>query len=198
MIVVTGCRRSGTSLWMQMLAAAGLPIVGEPFAAELEALKDANPQGFFESEHRYGVQGDPGELRGQVVKMFVPGVVETGEDTIHAQKLVSNSDPILQGHFPGNPILPGVVQVEAMAQAAVVLASQLGVFDPKTQVCYFMGINEAKFRAPVRPGEVLDISVKALRTGRIGKFEGEVKAGDVVKSSAKFTAIIEALPTDDG
>ena len=82
MIVVTGCRRSGTSLWMQMLAAAGLPIVGEPFAAELEALKDANPQGFFESEHRYGVQGDPAELRGQVVKMFVPGVVETGEDEL--------------------------------------------------------------------------------------------------------------------
>ena len=82
MIVVTGCRRSGTSLWMQMLAAAELPIVGEPFAAELEALKDANPKGFFESEHRYGVDGDPEELRGQVVKMFVPGVVETDEDEL--------------------------------------------------------------------------------------------------------------------
>ncbi len=130
--------------------------------------------------------------------LFLDRVVEVGEDTIVAQKLVSAADPILQGHFPGNPILPGVVQVEAMAQAAVVLAAQLGVFNPKTQVCYFMGINEAKFRAPVRPGEVLNISVKALRTGRIGKFEGEVRAGDEVKSSAKFTAIIEALPTDDG
>lgn len=129
--------------------------------------------------------------------LFLDRVVETGEDTIHAQKLVSNSDPILQGHFPGNPILPGVVQVEAMAQAAVVLASQLGVFDPETQVCYFMGINEAKFRAPVRPGEVLDVRVKALRTGRIGKFEGEIKVGDEVKSSAKFTAIIETKPKDD-
>ena len=128
--------------------------------------------------------------------LFLDRVVAVGEDTIHAQKLVSGADPILQGHFPGNPILPGVVQVEAMAQAAVVLAAQLGVFDPATQVCYFMGIQEAKFRAPVRPGEVLDIRVKALRTGRIGKFEGEVKAGDEVKSSAKFTAIIEALPRD--
>lgn len=82
MIVVTGCRRSGTSLWMQMLAAAELPVVGEPFAAELEALREANPRGFFESEHRYGAQVDPAELRGQVVKMFVPGVVETDEDEL--------------------------------------------------------------------------------------------------------------------
>jgi 3-hydroxyacyl-[acyl-carrier-protein] dehydratase len=51
-------------------------------------------------------------------------------ESIVAQKLVSMSDPILQGHFPGNPILPGVVQVEAMAQAAVVLASLSGIFDP--------------------------------------------------------------------
>lgn len=82
MIVVTGCRRSGTSLWMQMLAAAELPIVGEPFGPQLETLKAANPRGFFESEHRNGVVGDPAELRGQVVKMFVPGVVETDEDEL--------------------------------------------------------------------------------------------------------------------
>jgi 3-hydroxyacyl-[acyl-carrier-protein] dehydratase len=127
--------------------------------------------------------------------LFIDRVVEVGETTIVAQKMVSNSDPILQGHFPGNPILPGVVQVEAMAQAAVILAHQLGHFDPKTQVCYFMGIQETKFRAPVRPGEVIDISVEALRVGRIGKFVGVVRAGDEVKSSAKFTAIIEALPS---
>ena len=82
MIVVTGCRRSGTSLWMQMLAAAELPIVGEAFSPELEPLAEANPKGFFESEHRYGATVDPAELRGQVVKMFVPGVVETDEDEL--------------------------------------------------------------------------------------------------------------------
>lgn len=125
--------------------------------------------------------------------LFIDSVIEwTPKERILARKLVSNSDPILQGHFPGNPILPGVVQVEAMAQAAVILAQKSGVFDPETQVCYFMGIQEAKFRAPVVPGEILDIVVISKRIGRIGKFEGEIRCGDQVKSSAKFTAIIDS------
>jgi 3-hydroxyacyl-[acyl-carrier-protein] dehydratase len=126
--------------------------------------------------------------------LFIDRVIEVGEDSIHAQKLVSISDPILQGHFPGNPILPGVVQVETMAQAAIVLANKVGHFDPETQVCFFMGIQEAKFRAPVVPGDLLDVMVKAERLGRIGKFVGEIRCGGDVRSSAKFTAIVEKKP----
>lgn len=118
----------------------------------------------------------------------------TPGESIVAQKLVSMSDPILQGHFPGFPILPGVVQVEAMAQAAVVLANLSGVFDPALHNCLFMGIQEAKFRAPVVPGDVLTIEVKAQRLGRIGKFAGETRVGDQIKSSGVFTAIIEPKP----
>lgn len=127
--------------------------------------------------------------------LFIDRVVgwEPGQ-SIHARKLVSISDPILQGHFPGNPIVPGVVQVEAMAQAAALLAQLSGAFDPATQLCLFMGIQEAKFRAPVIPGDVLDIEVTALRLGRIGKFEGAIKVDGAVRSSGKFTAIIEKLP----
>ena len=128
--------------------------------------------------------------------LFIDKVVEIGETTIHAQKLVSISDPILQGHFPGNPILPGVVQVEAMAQAAVILANATGNFDPETQVCFFMGIQESKFRQPCVPGDLLDIFVTAERVGRIGKFVGEIKCADQVRSSAKFTAIVEKKPDD--
>lgn len=116
------------------------------------------------------------------------------EKSIHARKLVSMSDPILQGHFPGTPIMPGVVQVEAMAQAAVLLAQLSGGFDPATQLCLFMGIQEAKFRAPVVPGDVLDIEVVALRLGRIGRFSGEIKVEGKVRSSAKFTAVVETMP----
>jgi 3-hydroxyacyl-[acyl-carrier-protein] dehydratase len=116
------------------------------------------------------------------------------EKSIHARKLVSMSDPILQGHFPGRPIVPGVVQVEAMAQAAALLAQLSGVFDPAHQLCLFVGIQEAKFRAPIVPGDILDIHVEALRVGRIGKFVGRIEVDAVERSSAKFTAIIEKRP----
>ncbi len=132
--------------------------------------------------------------------LFVDRVVEIeAGKTIHAQKLVSMSDPILQGHFPGNPIFPGVVQVETMAQVAILLANASGHFDPETQVCFFMGIQEAKFRAPVVPGDLLDVFVTAERVGRIGKFRGEIRCREQTKSSAKFTAITENKPEpDDG
>lgn len=130
--------------------------------------------------------------------LFLDRVLEAvpGERIV-AQKLVSISDPILQGHFPGFPILPGVVQVEAMAQAAVVLAHLSGVFDPALHNCLFLGIEQAKFRAPVVPGDVLTIEVQAQRLGRIGKFSGETKVGDQVRSSGVFTAIIDAKTKAD-
>lgn len=125
--------------------------------------------------------------------LFLDRVIEVvpGERLV-AHKLVSISEPILQGHFPGFPVLPGVIQVEAMAQAAVVLAHQSGHFDPTLHNCFFIGIQEAKFRAPVVPGDLLTITVKALRVGRVGKFEGEVRVADKVVSSANFTAVVEA------
>lgn len=129
--------------------------------------------------------------------LFIDRVIGwEAEKTIHARKLVSFSDPILQGHFPGNPIVPGVVQVEAMAQAAALLAQLSDAFDPQTQLCLFMGIQEAKFRAPVTPGDVLDIKVEALRLGRIGKFTGSIEVEGAVRSSAKFTAIITSRPEE--
>lgn len=124
--------------------------------------------------------------------LFVDRIVEVvpGESIV-AERMISNSDPILGGHFPGNPIVPGVLHLESMAQAAMVLAYKSGVFDPATQNCYFIGIQEASFRALAVPGEVLTIAVKAKRVGKIGKFEGEVRAGNSLKCAATFTAIIE-------
>ncbi len=125
--------------------------------------------------------------------LFIDSVLEVRPaELIQARKLVSIADPILQGHFPGFPVLPGVVQVEAMAQAAVLLAALSGHFDSARHNCLFLGIQEAKFRAPVVPGDVLDIEVKALRVGRIGKFSGEIRVGGNIRSSAAFTAVIEA------
>jgi 3-hydroxyacyl-[acyl-carrier-protein] dehydratase len=131
--------------------------------------------------------------------LFIDRVLEvTPSESIVAVRLVSNSDPILQGHFPGNPILPGVVQVEAMAQAAVILAHLSGQFDPEIHDCFFIGISEAKFRAPAVPGEVLQIRVKAQRLGRVGKFSGEVVGESGPKSSASFTAIVQPKSKREG
>jgi 3-hydroxyacyl-[acyl-carrier-protein] dehydratase len=131
--------------------------------------------------------------------LFIDRVLEvTPGESIVAVRLVSNSDPILQGHFPGNPILPGVVQVEAMAQAAVILANASGHFDPELHDCFFIGIADAKFRAPVVPGEILQIRVKAERLGRVGKFSGEITTDAGPKSSATFTAILQLKSKREG
>jgi 3-hydroxyacyl-[acyl-carrier-protein] dehydratase len=127
--------------------------------------------------------------------LFIDKVVEVEKDvSIVAERYVSMSDPILQGHFPGNPIVPGVVQVEAMAQAALLLAHASGRFDPATQICYFIGIQDAKFRALAVPGEVLRIRIEAQRLGRVARFSGTVEAAGQLKSSATFTAVIEPKP----
>ncbi|MCH9683308.1 MAG: 3-hydroxyacyl-ACP dehydratase FabZ [Deltaproteobacteria bacterium] len=124
--------------------------------------------------------------------LFVDRIVEIDEGTsIVAEHLVSMSSPLLQGHFPGNPIVPGVVQVEAMAQASLVLAHASGVFDPAAHHCFFLGIDKAKFRAPAVPGEVLRIEVTAERLGALGRYRGTVRGGDEVKSTATFTAVIK-------
>ncbi|MCA9704838.1 MAG: 3-hydroxyacyl-ACP dehydratase FabZ [Myxococcales bacterium] len=128
--------------------------------------------------------------------LFLDGVESVdleaeGGPSIVAIRMVSGSDPILQGHFPGNPIVPGVVQVETMAQAAAVLTHLAGKFDQTTHHCLFMGIEAARFRAPVVPGERLEIHVQALRLGRVGKFKGAIKVGEQLKSDATFMAVIQ-------
>lgn len=129
--------------------------------------------------------------------LFIDRIVSIEPDvSCVAEHLVSMSSPILQGHFPGNPVLPGVVQIEAMAQAAVVLANKSGRFFPDQHHCYFMTIKEAKFRGIVAPGDVMQIRIKALRIGRFGRFTGECYVGDELKSSATLTAGFE--PKDKG
>lgn len=103
-------------------------------------------------------------------------------------KNVTINEPFFQGHFPGMPIMPGVLQVEAMAQAGGILAARSGDFDPKTQVVFFMAIDQVKFRKPVTPGDQLLIEVVPLRKGRIWKLKGECRVDGAVVSSAEFMA----------
>lgn len=90
----------------------------------------------------------------------------TKKESIKGYKNVSISEPAFQGHFPGHPIYPGVMILEGMAQAGGVLAlksSDLSDEEIKNKVIYFMSIDKAKFRNPVRPGDRLDYELEVIR-----------------------------------
>ena len=120
--------------------------------------------------------------------LMIDRVREVSAEKIVAIKNVSYGEPHFQGHFPGMPVMPGVLQVEAMAQAGGVLAARSGDFDPKTQVVFFMAIDKVKFRKPVTPGDQLVIEVVPLRKGKIWKMKGECKVDGAVVSQAEFLA----------
>jgi 3-hydroxyacyl-[acyl-carrier-protein] dehydratase len=107
-------------------------------------------------------------------------------------KNVSANEPCFQGHFPGHPIMPGVLIIEAMAQtsATLVVASMEGV-SCDTHIVYFMTIDSARFRNPVVPGDTLHIKVKKERSrGHVWKFRGEAFVGDKLCAEATYTAML--------
>jgi beta-hydroxyacyl-ACP dehydratase FabZ len=110
-------------------------------------------------------------------------------DRVVARKTVAANEPFLRGHFPGHPIMPGVLIIEALAQAGAVLAAHQSSFDPVRQVMYLMTIDKAKFRKPVLPGDVLRLEVVPLRKGTAAwKMRGEAKVGDSRVAEAEFLA----------
>jgi beta-hydroxyacyl-ACP dehydratase FabZ len=128
--------------------------------------------------------------------LLVDRVVEMAEDKIVALKNVSWNEPFFQGHFPGHPVMPGVLIVEALAQAGAVLACKSTGFDPAKQVIYFMAIDKVKFRKMVVPGDQLALEVVPLRKGgAIWKMRGEAKVGGTVVCEAEFLATL--APRDE-
>jgi beta-hydroxyacyl-ACP dehydratase FabZ len=120
--------------------------------------------------------------------LLIDRVLELSEDKVVALKNVTWNEPYFQGHFPGAPVMPGVLQIEAMAQAGGILASKAVTFDPATHVMLFMAIDAVKFRKPVTPGDQLHIEVVPLRKGKIFKMKGEIRVDGAVVSSAEFLA----------
>ncbi len=106
-------------------------------------------------------------------------------------KCVSISDPWFQGHFPGRPVMPGVLIVESMAQtAAVLVVATLGP-EAKGKLVYFMSVDSARFRKPVVPGDTLTIPVRKVRNrGNAWKFTGEARVEEVLVAEATFAAMI--------
>jgi 3-hydroxyacyl-[acyl-carrier-protein] dehydratase len=112
-------------------------------------------------------------------------------------KAVTINEPFFQGHFPTRPIMPGVLLVEAMAQASGVLAVESLGLAGSGKLVYFMAIDGAKFRKPVEPGVLLRIETELVQDrGKICKFAGRVLIDGALAAEANFTAMIADPPSD--
>lgn len=114
-----------------------------------------------------------------------------GSDSAIGIKNVTSNEPFFQGHFPGHPVMPGVLIVEAMAQTAGALVlNGLGA-NAEGKIVYFMTIDGAKFRKPVVPGDVLHVHVTKIHSrGPVWKFNGKAKVDGVVVAEADYSAMI--------
>jgi 3-hydroxyacyl-[acyl-carrier-protein] dehydratase len=115
-------------------------------------------------------------------------------ETLIGYKNVSISENVFQGHFPGHPIYPGVMILEGMAQAGGILAFQsmdMTKEEAAQKVVYFMSIDKAKFRAPVKPGDKLEYRISVIKQkGSIWVLKGEAFVDDKMVSEAEFKAMI--------
>jgi UDP-3-O-[3-hydroxymyristoyl] N-acetylglucosamine deacetylase/3-hydroxyacyl-[acyl-carrier-protein] dehydratase len=142
-------------------------------------------------------QGD-GALNAEQVRQILPhrypflmvdGVLKIDGNKITAFKNITNNEPYFPGHFPGHPIMPGVLQLEAIAQVAGILMLQRA--ENSGQLAYFMAAEDVKWRKPVFPGEVLVIEVELTKSrGKIGKAKGVCKVGEEIVSEAEVTFML--------
>ena len=138
---------------------------------DIDAIKDMIP-------HRHPFLMIDGVLN------LVPDVEVTGI------KNVTGEEDFFEGHFPGHPIMPGVLIVEAMAQTSAILVIGTVGKQPGS-VVYFMSVDQARFRKPVFPGDRLMLHVvKKRNRGKVWKFKGEARVGDNLVAEATFSAMI--------
>ena len=122
----------------------------------------------------------------------------SAEEGIRAVKAVSFNEQFFQGHFPGRPIMPGVLQIEALAQAAGILAIETLNLAGTGKLVYFMAIEEAKFRNPVEPGCLLELHATFVQQrSRVCKFRGTASVEGKLTCEVAFTAMLADPPTTD-
>jgi 3-hydroxyacyl-[acyl-carrier-protein] dehydratase len=128
--------------------------------------------------------------------LLVDRVIELVPDqSIRAIKAVSINEDFFNGHFPGRPIMPGVLIVEALAQAAGILAVESLGLAGSGKLVYFMAIENAKFRVPVEPGCLLSLEVEFVqKRSSVCKFSGRALVEGKLAAEASFTAMIADPP----
>lgn len=124
--------------------------------------------------------------------LLVDRIVEIGPDSIVGVKNVTANEPFFQGHFPEYPVMPGVLIIEAMAQVGGILVLR-ELEDRKTKLVLFAAIEEAKFRRPVLPGDVLRMELKTLkRKATIVKMQGTATVdGNVVAEAVVMCKVVD-------
>ncbi|MBG51952.1 MAG: 3-hydroxyacyl-ACP dehydratase FabZ [Alphaproteobacteria bacterium] len=121
-----------------------------------------------------------------------------GNESAIGVKNVTINDPFFEGHFPGHPVMPGVLIVEAMAQTAGALVINAMSSDASNKVVYFMAIDKAKFRKPVVPGDQLELHVSKLQNrGPVWKFRGIAKVDGQVVAEADYAAMIREMADEE-
>ncbi len=124
--------------------------------------------------------------------LLVDRIVERADKRIVGLKNVSFNEPFFQGHFPGHPVMPGVLILEAMAQTGGLLLMDQ-VEEPEGKVVYFMSIDKAKFRRPVTPGDQLRMELEMLQfRGKTCRMRGECFVeGQLVAEAEMMAAVVE-------
>lgn len=130
--------------------------------------------------------------------LMIDGVAELDHDHVRAYKDVQADEPLFHGHFPGHPIMPGVLIVEGLAQAGALLAYHVGDYDPARELLLFMTIESARFRRAVRPGDRLDLEVRAPRRGKLWRLLGVASVGGEVAAEAELLAAIRSRDSVTG
>ncbi len=128
--------------------------------------------------------------------LLVDRVIEVDPDKrIVALKNVTINEPFFNGHFPGAPVMPGVLTIESMAQAGAILGLLEKNADLTTTLVYFLGIDEAKFRRPIVPGDQMRIVVDVIRRKAVvWKMKGEVYVGSELAAEAILLSSIGQQP----
>ncbi len=116
--------------------------------------------------------------------------------SIRGHKCVSFNEPWFPGHFPGRPIMPGVLILESLAQIGGILAYASDPFDPAANLMFFLGIDKAKFRRPVTPGDRLDLFVEVLHhRSNVWKLRGEASVdGTLCAEGELLASIVDRQP----
>jgi 3-hydroxyacyl-[acyl-carrier-protein] dehydratase len=127
-------------------------------------------------------------------------MIDRAEDYVQGQSLVgvkcvTINEPFFVGHFPGAPVMPGVLIIEAMAQTGGLLMSKSWDADPTGKIILFMSVDNCRFRQPVRPGDVLRLDVKVIRSrANVVKFAGRGLVDGRLAAEAEFAAMLVDAP----